>query len=84
MKSYLSNTWNHSEVYCNTLRKLKRGIYNKRRSLLTSGIVFLHDNARPRSAQRTHDLLGKFKWDVFNHPPYSPDLAPSDHDKLLQ
>lgn len=61
----------HFEVNCNTLRKLKRAIYNKRRSLLTSGVVFLHDNARPRSARRTHDLLRKFKWGVFNHFPYS-------------
>ena len=25
----------------------------------------------------TH-LLQEFSWEVFNHPPYSPDLAPSD------
>ncbi|XP_032670036.1 histone-lysine N-methyltransferase SETMAR-like [Odontomachus brunneus] len=23
-------------------------------------------------------LLRRFGWEVFNHPPYSPDLAPSD------
>lgn len=41
--------------------------------------VFLfHDNARPHSARQTQDLLEEFRWDVFGHPPYSPDLAPSD------
>ena len=29
-------------------------------------------------ANVTKDLLKKFNWDVFDHPPYSPDLAPSD------
>lgn len=28
-------------------------------------------------------LLKKFKWKVFNYPPYSPDLAPSDFHKFL-
>lgn len=23
-------------------------------------------------------FLSQFKWNVFRHPPYSPDLAPSD------
>ena len=40
--------------------------------MLTSGVVLLHDTARPRA------LLQKFRWDLFAHPPYSPDLAPSD------
>lgn len=27
----------------------------------------------------TQDFLERLKWDVFGHPPYSPDLAPSDY-----
>ncbi|GFU99843.1 histone-lysine N-methyltransferase SETMAR [Trichonephila clavipes] len=69
----------NSEVYCRTLKKLKRAIQNKRRGLLSSGVVVLHDNARPHTAVRTREVLHKFKWDVFQHPPYSPDLAPSDY-----
>lgn len=23
--------------------------------------------------------MQQFKWDIFGHPPYSPDLAPSDY-----
>lgn len=67
-----------SAVYCETLNRLRRAIQNKRRGLLTRGVVFVHDNARPHTARRTNELLAKFKWDVFDHPPYSPDLAPSD------
>ncbi|GFW98232.1 histone-lysine N-methyltransferase SETMAR [Trichonephila clavipes] len=45
--------------------------------------VFLHDNARPHTANVTKTLLRGFGWDVFDHPPYSPDLAPSDFQLFL-
>lgn len=37
-----------------------------------------HDNERPHAAARTLQLLEQFKWETFEHDPYSPDLAPSD------
>jgi hypothetical protein len=51
---------------------------NKRRGVLTSGVELLHDNARPHTAAHTQALIQKFYWDLLYHPPYSPDLAPSD------
>ncbi|KAJ4426776.1 hypothetical protein ANN_26575 [Periplaneta americana] len=50
---------------------------NKRRGIL-SGIVLLHDNARSHTAPATKRLLQPSRWEVFDHPPYSLDLAPSD------
>ena len=47
--------------------------------MLTKGVVILHDNARPHTAARTNDLIKLFNWEIFDHPPYSPDLAPSDY-----
>ena len=38
----------------------------------------MHDNATPHSANVTKALLDTFGWDVWEHPPYSPDLAPCD------
>ena len=39
----------------------------------------LHDSAHPHTAQQTQTLpLEQIHWDIFEHPPYSPDLAPSD------
>lgn len=61
-----------------TLQNLRRAIQNKRRGMLSSGFVLLHDNARPHTANATKNLLQRFGWEVFDHPPYSPDLAPSD------
>jgi transposase len=68
-----------SEVYIEMLNKLQRSIQNKRRGVLTKGVVLLHDNARPLTAARTNALIKLFIWEIFDHPPYSPDLAPSDY-----
>jgi histone-lysine N-methyltransferase SETMAR len=46
--------------------------------MLTYGVVLLNDNTRPHTAARTRALLEYFNWELCDHPPYSPDLAPSD------
>jgi transposase len=70
-----------SEVYCETLKKLRRAIHNQRCGMLTYGVlvVLLHNNANPHKAARTRALLEHFNWELLDHPPYSPDLAPSDY-----
>ena len=47
--------------------------------MLTKGVVLLHDNARPHTAARKNALIKLFNWEIFDHPPYSLDLAPSDY-----
>lgn len=39
-------------------------------------IIFLH--ARPHIAKQMKEILA-LRWDVLSHPPYSPDIAPSDY-----
>ncbi|KAJ4436753.1 hypothetical protein ANN_16885 [Periplaneta americana] len=73
----------NADHYCETLRKLQRAIQNKRRGMLTTGVVLLHDNARPHTARRTAAVLTEFGWELFDQPPYSPDLAPSDFHVFL-
>ncbi|KAJ4437856.1 hypothetical protein ANN_13795 [Periplaneta americana] len=73
----------NADRYCETLRKLRRAIQNKRRGMLTAGVVLLHDNARPHKARRTASVLTEFGWELFDYPPYSPDLAPSDFHVFL-
>jgi transposase len=48
---------------------------------MTSGVVHLYDNARPhtRTAARNRAVLEHFNWELFDHPPYSPDLTPGDY-----
>lgn len=69
----------NSASYCETLEKLRKAIKNRRPGMLTKGVRLLHDNARPHVARNTKSLLEKFGWDILPHPPYSPDLAPSDY-----
>jgi len=59
--------------------ELKPAIRTKRRGLLSSGVLLLHDNARPHTAIHTLQTLEKLGFTVLEHPAYSPDLAPSDY-----
>jgi histone-lysine N-methyltransferase SETMAR len=72
-----------ANVYCDPLKKLRRAIRNKRRGMLSRGVVMLHDNALPHTAAATQDIITTFGWEQFEHPPYNPDLAPSDFHMLL-
>jgi histone-lysine N-methyltransferase SETMAR len=65
------------------LQCLRRAIQNKRRGLFSSGVVLVHDSARPHTARQTTALLQHFPWDILDHPPYCPDLAPSDYHPFL-
>lgn len=69
----------NSGSYFDTLIRLKMAIKSKRPGLLSRKVVLLHDNARPHSALLNQKLLADFQWEIFPHPPYSPDLAPSDY-----
>ena len=40
--------------------------------------IFFQDNARPHTAARTLAKIEDLGWKLLTHPPYSPDLAPSD------
>ena len=55
-------------VYCDTLKILRRAIQNKRRGMLSRGVVIIHDNARPYTAAATQILI-TFGWKQFDHPP---------------
>ena len=62
--------------YIKTIKNLWRRVCRVRRS--TSPILLLHDNARQHTARATIDALETLKFEVLSHPPYSPDLAPSN------
>ncbi|UYV77283.1 hypothetical protein LAZ67_15000335 [Cordylochernes scorpioides] len=46
--------------------------------MLTKGVRVHHDNAQPHTAHQTTALIEEFEWELVSHPPYSPDVAPTD------
>jgi len=48
-----------------------------------SKIHIQHDNAKPHVADLVKRKLKALNWEVLPHPPYSPDLAPSDYHLFL-
>ncbi|GBM35560.1 Histone-lysine N-methyltransferase SETMAR [Araneus ventricosus] len=46
--------------------------------MLSNGVILLHDNARPHTANAVKTTLQQFRWETLEHPPYSPDLSPCD------
>jgi hypothetical protein len=68
-----------SEVYSETLKQLRRAIQNKTCGMLTSSVLFPHDNACPYTDGCTPALLKHFNWELSHRPPYSPDLAPGNY-----
>lgn len=65
--------------YSGLLHKLKDALWSERRRRTTDGALFLQqDNARPHTAVVTTNTLREIGLQLLPHPPYSPDLAPSD------
>ena len=71
----------NGERYRTHLIRLKRAIAEKRVEYATrhEAVIFHHDNARPHVAILVKNYLENSGWEVLPHPPYSPDLAPSDY-----
>lgn len=46
---------------------------------MTKGVLLLHDNAPVHKSRVAMAALQKLGFEILPHPPYSPDLAPSDY-----
>ncbi|GFX85162.1 uncharacterized protein TNCV_1647091 [Trichonephila clavipes] len=46
----------NSVAYCATLRKFRRALTNKRRRMLSKGVLLLHDNAGPHTSRTTQEF----------------------------
>ena len=67
--------------YRTQLMRLSRALKEKRPQYLErhDKVILQHDNARPHVAKVVKTYLETLKWEVLPHPPYSPDVAPSDY-----
>uniref|UniRef100_A0A3B3R7J2 Tc1-like transposase DDE domain-containing protein n=1 Tax=Paramormyrops kingsleyae TaxID=1676925 RepID=A0A3B3R7J2_9TELE len=75
----LTMTTDHLILNSNILDQLKEAIKTKRRGKLTKGIFFLQDNAPAHTSNVVAAKLNTLGFQLVHHPPYSPDLAPSDY-----
>ena len=67
------------QTYANTITALREAIKEKRRGKLSTGVLLLHDNAPVHMSVRSQAPIRQCGFQQLNHPPYSPDLAPSDY-----
>lgn len=67
----------NSDLYCQQLQRVADAFAKKRTG--SNHAIFLHDNARPHVSNLTREKLLQLEWEVLPHPPYSPDLAPTDY-----
>lgn len=69
-----------ADSYCSQLERLQSKLIEKRPALINRrGVILQHDNARPHTARITQEKIKELGWEVLLHPPYSPDIAPSDY-----
>jgi len=66
-----------AEYYSSLLVQLKDILKEKRRRKVTKGFLYLHNNAPAHRALATQKKLAYLGFQCLDHPPYSPDLAPS-------
>jgi hypothetical protein len=66
-----------AERYCQQFRNLEEAIQQKRPGR-RHGVILQHDDARPHTANTIKATIQELDWEILPHPPYSPDLAPSD------
>lgn len=64
--------------YAELIHKLRAAIKEKRRGKLTHGVLLHHDNAPAHTSHVAMTAVHDCGFELLCHPPYSPDLAPSD------
>jgi histone-lysine N-methyltransferase SETMAR len=68
-----------SATYADLLKNhLRPAMKSKRRGLLCTGVLLQPDNARPHTGRSTVATIQDLSFECLPHPPYSPDLAPSN------
>lgn len=69
----------NGEYYSNLLDQLDRNIREQRPAMAKKKVIFHQDNAPCHKSVIAMGKLHDLKYEILEHPPYSPDLAPSDY-----
>ncbi|XP_074181294.1 histone-lysine N-methyltransferase SETMAR isoform X4 [Rhinolophus sinicus] len=69
-----------SEKYAQQIDEMHRKLQHLQPALVNrKGPILLHDNARLHITLPTLQKLNELGYEVLPHPPYSPDLSPTDY-----
>jgi len=69
----------NAEYYSSLLVQLKDTLKEKRLGNVSKVVLFLHDNTPSHRALASQKKLAYLGFQCLDHPPYSPELAPSDY-----
>ncbi|KOC60644.1 Histone-lysine N-methyltransferase SETMAR, partial [Habropoda laboriosa] len=71
--------------YCHEIDKMHKKLKDLCLILVNlKGPILLHDNARPHVSQITVQKLNELGYETLPHPPYSPDISPTDYFHLFR
>ena len=65
-------------LYIAQLHRVNEAIQQKRPDK-QGQVILLHDNVGPHVARTLKAALQELDWEILQHSPYSPDLAPTDY-----
>ena len=71
------------EYYASLLDRFDAILKEKRLHLAKKKVLFHHDNAPAHTSSIATAKLFDLRYEILPHPPYSPDLAPSDYFLFL-
>ena len=69
----------NGEYYAKLLRELRQAIKSKQPGKLTKGVLLHQDNAPAYKSLVAMPAVHDCGFELIDHPPYFPDLAPSDY-----
>jgi len=69
----------NAEYYSSLLVQLKDILREKRRGKVTKGVLLWHKNSPAHRALTTQKKMAYLGFQCLDHPPYSPNLAPSEY-----